>query len=353
MLPARRRSGMLTHTPRSMKLATLKDGSRDGQLVVVSRDLSSAHFATGIAGTMRQLLDDWNFLSPQLEDLSATLNGGKARHAFAFDPARCMAPLPRPAQWVDGSAYLHHVELVRRARGAGLPPGLREDPLMYQGGSDDLAGPCDDALFVSAADGIDFEAELAVVTGDVDIGTDADAALDAVRLLLLVNDWTLRERVPAELAKGFGFLQSKPATAFGPVAVTPDELGDGWRGGRVHATLLVRRNGREVARQDTGAGMHFHFGQLIAHLAATRRVRAGSIVGGGTVSNADPAAGSGHACVAEQRALEVIEQGAPRTPWLDFGEHVHLEAVDGQGASLFGAIAQVVAPARGDEVGRP
>jgi fumarylacetoacetate (FAA) hydrolase len=346
MLPARRRRGAARRTPESMKLATLKDGSRDGQLAVVSRDLSMAHFASGIAGTMRQLLDDWNFLSPQLEDLYATLNGGKARHAFAFDPGRCMAPLPRPAQWVDGSAYLHHAELLRRARGAELPAWLREDPLMYQGGSDDLLGPCDDAPFAGADDGIDFEAELAVATGDLDIGTGADAALDAVRLLLLVNDWTLRERVPAELAKGFGFLQSKPATAFGPVALTPDELGEAWRGGRVQATLAVRWNDREVARHDTAAGMHFHFGQLLAHLAATRRVRAGSLVGGGTVSNADPAAGRGHACIAEQRALETLEHGAPRTPWMAFGDRVRIEAFAADGTSLFGAIDQQVVPAR-------
>nr|MBP6777660.1 fumarylacetoacetate hydrolase family protein [Piscinibacter sp.] len=220
-----------------MKLASYKDGSRDGQLVVVSRDLASAHYATGIATRMQQLLDDWSFLSPQLEDLSTALDHGRARHAFAFDPAQCMAPLPRAFQWADGSAYLNHVELVRKARGAEVPASFYEDPLMYQGGSDDFLGPRDDARFASADWGIDFESEVAVVTGDVAIGSGADAAIDSVRLLLLVNDWSLRNLIPAELAKGFGFLQSKPATAFGPVAVTPDELGAAWRGGRMHLNL--------------------------------------------------------------------------------------------------------------------
>ncbi len=324
-----------------MKLATLKDGSRDGQLAVVSRDLASAHFAAGIAGTMQQLLDDWNFLSPQLEDLYTTLNHGKARHAFPFEPRQCMAPLPRAFQWVDASAYLPHVERVRRARGAEPPATLRDDPLMYQGGSDALLGPCDDAVFASADDGIDYEGELAVVTGDVPMGCAPEAALESVRLLLLANDWTLRERVPAELAKGFGFVQAKPATAFAPVAVTPDELGAEWQGGRARLTLLVQRNGRPVARLATGPEMHFDFGTLLAHLARTRRLGAGSIVGGGTVSNADAAAGC--ACLAEQRALELLADGAARTPWMGEGETVRLEALAGDGHSVFGAIEQRVA----------
>ena len=220
-----------------MKLATYKDGSHDGQLVVVSRDLSTAHFATGIAGRMQQLLDDWNFLSPQLQDLYVTLNQGKARHAFEFVPAMCAAPLPRAYQWADGSAYLNHVELVRKARKAEVPASFYEDPLMYQGGSDDFLGPRDDAPFADTEWGIDFEAEVAVITGDVANGASPEQALEGVRLLMLANDWSLRQLVPGELAKGFGFFQSKPATAFSPVAVTPDELGAAWRGGRVHLTI--------------------------------------------------------------------------------------------------------------------
>jgi fumarylacetoacetate (FAA) hydrolase len=328
-----------------MKLATLKDGSRDGQLAVVSRDLSRVHFATGIAGTMQRLLDDWNFLSPQLEDLYATLNDGKARHAFDFDPRRCMAPLPRAFQWVDGSAYLNHVELVRKARGAEMPASFFDDPLMYQGGSDDFLGPCDDAVFASADWGIDFEAEVAVVTGDVDIGTDAEAALDSVRLLMLVNDWSLRNLVPAELAKGFGFVQSKPATAFGPVAVTPDEIGPAWQGGRVHLALESRWNGRRVGLTAAGPEMSFHFGQLVAHLAKTRRLRAGSIVGSGTVSNRDWS--HGWSCIAEQRAIETIEGGAPKTAFMQFGDTIRIEMLGRDGQSVFGAIAQRVAPLAG------
>ncbi|HEY1392839.1 MAG TPA: fumarylacetoacetate hydrolase family protein, partial [Methylibium sp.] len=220
-----------------MKLATYKDGSRDGQLVVVSRDLNSAHYASGIASRLQQVLDDWNFLSPQLQDLYETLNAGKARHAFAFDPRLCMAPLPRAYQWADGSAYINHVELVRRARKAEMPESFYTDPLMYQGGSDDFLGPCDDIVCASEDWGIDFESELAVITGDVTMGVSPEEALESVRLLMLANDVSLRNLIPAELAKGFGFFQSKPATAFSPVAMTPDELGAAWQGGRVHLAL--------------------------------------------------------------------------------------------------------------------
>ena len=328
-----------------MKLATLKDGSRDGQLAVVSRDLASAHFATGIATTLQQLLDDWNFVSPQLEDLYATLNGGKARHAFAFDPAQCHAPLPRAFQWADGSAYLNHVELVRKARGAEVPASFYEDPLMYQGGSDDFLGPRDDAVFASTDWGIDFESEVAVVTGDVAMGATPDAALESVRLLMLVNDWSLRNLIPAELAKGFGFLQSKPATAFSPVAVTPDELGPAWRGGRLHLQLQSVWNGRQVGLVDAGPEMTFHFGQLIAHVAKTRRLRAGSIVGSGTVSNKDWA--QGYSCVAEKRAIETIESGAPQTAFMQFGDTIRIEMLGSDGLSVFGAIEQRVAPLPG------
>ncbi|MET0544244.1 MAG: fumarylacetoacetate hydrolase family protein, partial [Variovorax sp.] len=252
-----------------MKLATLQDGSRDGQLVVVSRDLGLAHYATGIASKLQQVLDDWGFMSPQLQDLYDALNAGRARHAFPFDPAQCMAPLPRAYQWADGSAYLNHVELVRKARNAEVPQSFYTDPLMYQGGSDDFLGPMDDVVVPSEAMGIDFEAEIAVITGDVKMGASAEQALDGIRLVMLANDVSLRNLIPAELAKGFGFLQSKPATAFSPVAVTPDELGDAWQGGRVHLTLQSSWNGRKVGMCDAGEEMTFHFGQLIAHIAKT------------------------------------------------------------------------------------
>jgi len=325
-----------------MKLATLKDGSRDGQLVVVSRDLSHAHYANGIATRLQQVLDDWNFLAPQLEDLSTQLNHGKLRHAFAFDPKLCMAPLPRAYQWADGSAYLNHVELVRKARGAEVPESFYTDPLMYQGGSDDFLGPCETARFPSEAMGIDFEAEVAVITGDVKMGTAPEAAIEGVRLLMLVNDWSLRNLIPAELAKGFGFFQSKPATAFSPVAVTPDELGDAWKGGRVDLPLQSMWNGRKVGLCEAGPEMTFHFGQLIAHIAKTRHVRAGSIVGSGTVSNKDWS--RGYSCVAEKRAIETIEGGAPKTEFMRFGDSIRIEMKGRDGLSVFGAIDQEVSP---------
>src|SRR6186713_1188687 len=233
-----------------MKLATYKDSSRDGQLIVVSRDLSTAHYATGIATRLQQVLDDWNFLSPQLEDLFVTLNHGKARHAFAFDPKQCAAPLPRAYQWADGSAFINHVELVRKARNAEVPESFYTDPLMYQGGSDDFIGACDDVVVASEDFGIDFEAEVAVITGDVPMGAKPAQALEGVRLLMLVNDVSLRNLIPDELAKGFGFVQSKPATAFSPVAVTLDEVGDAWQKGRVHLALHSSWNGRKVGMCD-------------------------------------------------------------------------------------------------------
>ena len=324
-----------------MKLATYKDGSRDGQLVVVSRDLSLAHYATGTATRLQQVLDDWNFLSPQLQDLYVTLNQGKARHAFAFEPRQCMAPLPRAYQWADGSAYLPHLQRVRQARGATLPESMRTDPLMYQGGSDDFLGPTDNAWFGSQAWGIDFEAEVAVITGDVGMGASPEQALDGIRLILLANDWSLRHLVPDELAKGFGLVQAKPATAFSPVAVTPDELGDAWQGGRVHLTLQSTWNGKKLGLTEAGPEMAFHFGQLIAHLAKTRNVRAGSIIGSGTVSNADAA--KGVSCIAEKRAIEMIAHGEARTPYMVTGDTIRIEMKGRDGLSLFGAIEQRVA----------
>nr|WP_297353491.1 fumarylacetoacetate hydrolase family protein [uncultured Caldimonas sp.] len=327
-----------------MKLATYKDGSRDGQLVVVSRDLSMAHYASGIATRVQQVLDDWNFLSPQLQDLYETLNQGKARHAFAFDAALCMAPLPRAYQWADGSAYINHVELVRKARGAEVPESFYTDPLMYQGGSDDFLGPCDDVIVASEDFGIDFEAEIAVVTGDVPMGASPDEALEGIRLLMLANDVSLRHLIPAELAKGFGFFQSKPATAFSPVAVTPDELGAAWQGGRVHLTLQSSWNGKKVGLCEAGPEMTFHFGQLIAHICKTRNVRAGSIVGSGTVSNKDWS--RGYSCIAEKRAIETIEHGAPRTDFMRYGDTIRIEMKGLDGLSVCGAIDQKIAPPR-------
>ena len=336
-----------------MKLATYKDGSRDGQLVVVSRDLGSAHHATGIATRLQQVLDDWGFLSPQLQDLYDSLNRGNARHAFPFDPAQYMAPLPRAYQWADGSAYINHVELVRKARNSEVPATFYTDPLMYQGGSDDFIGPRDPVVVPSEAFGIDFEAEIAVVTADVKMGTSPDDAIDGIRLLMLVNDVSLRNLIPAELAKGFGFFQSKPATAFSPVAVTPDELGDAWTGGRVHLPLQSTWNGRKVGMCDAGEEMTFHFGQLIAHIAKTRNVRAGSIVGSGTVSNKGVEVNGtlqwpkGYSCIAEKRCIETILDGQPSTEFMKFGDTIKIEMKGKDGASIFGAIDQEIAPLAG------
>ena len=323
-----------------MKLATYKDGSRDGQLVVVSRDLSTAHYATGTATRLQQVLDDWNFLSPQLQDLYVTLNQGKARHAFAFEPRQCMAPLPRAYQWAEAAAYPNHLTLQCQARGEALPEGLRQDPSIRQGGSDDFLGPCDDAWFGSETWGIDFAAGLAVVTGDVGMGASPEQALDGVRLLMLANAWTLRQLATAELAKGWGWLQSKPAAAFSPVAVTPDELGDAWQRGRVHGALQTHRGGQKVGLADTGPEMHWHFGQLIAHLAKTRNLRAGTIVGSGPVSNQDSA--KGHSCIADKQAREAIEASAAKTGFMQFGDTLRIEMTGRDGLSLFGAINQRV-----------
>jgi fumarylacetoacetate (FAA) hydrolase len=323
-----------------MKLATLKDGTRDGQLVVVSRDLRTAAIADAIVPTLQRALDDWTFYAPQLLDLSDSLNQGRARHSFAFDPKACMAPLPRAFQWADGSAYVNHVELVRRARKAEMPPEFWTDPLMYQGGGDDLLGPEDDIVCASEAYGIDFEAEVAVITTDVPMAVEPADALRHIRLLMLVNDVSLRNLIPAELGKGFGFFQSKPATAFSPVAVTPDELGNAWHEGRVHRPMIVHWNGKKVGQPDCGTDMVFNFGELIAHAAKTRNVRAGSIVGSGTVSNKDTK--RGYCCIAEKRCLETIEHGAPTTEFMKFGDSVKIEIFDEAGKSIFGAIDQSV-----------
>ena len=323
-----------------MKLATLKDGTRDGMLVVVSRDLKTAHVADGIAPTLQAALDDWAFIAPQLADLYLLLNEGHARRPFDFDPAKCMSPLPRAYQWADGSAYVNHVELVRKARKAEMPASFWGDPLMYQGGSDDFIGPMEDIVLAHEEWGIDFEAEVAVVTGDVLMGSTPDEAHGQIRLLMLANDVSLRNLIPDELAKGFGFLQSKPANSFAPVAVTPDELGDAWRGGKVHLPLRSSWNGRLVGQPDAGTDMVFNFPQLIAHLAKSRNVRAGSIVGSGTVSNKDTS--KGYSCIAEQRCLEMIEFGEPVTQFMRFGDTIRIEMLDEKGKSIFGAIEQAV-----------
>jgi fumarylacetoacetate (FAA) hydrolase len=325
-----------------MKLATYKDGSRDGQLVVVSRDLSMAHYATGIASRLQQVLDDWNFMSPQLQDLSEALNQGKVRHAFAFEPARCMAPLPRAFQRVDASAYLNHAQLLSKASGAEGLASAQISPLMYQGGSDALLGPCDGIVAASEAFGIDFAAEIAVITADVSMRASAEQALDSIRLVVLANDVALRNLMPDEQAKGFGFVHSKPATALSPVAVTLDELGDAWKGGRLHLTLQSSWNGRKVGMCEAGPEMKFHFGELIAHLCKTRNLRAGSVIGSGAVSNQN--ASHGYSCIAEKRALETIKDGAPKTAYMKFGDTIRIEAKGRDGVSVFGAIEQEVVP---------
>jgi fumarylacetoacetate (FAA) hydrolase len=322
-----------------MKLATLKDGTRDGQLMVVSRDLKTAQLADGVARTLQRALDDWTFIAPQLEAIYLDLNHGRGRRSFDFEPANCMAPLPRAFQWADGSAYVNHVELVRKARGAEMPASFWDDPLMYQGGSDDFLGPTDDIALLREEWGIDFEAEVAVVTDDVPMGATPDQAHQRIRLLMLANDVSLRNLIPDELAKGFGFVQSKPATSFSPVAVTPDELGDAWKGGKVHLPLLSTWNDKLVGKPQAGVDMVFNFPQLIAHLAKSRNVRAGTIVGSGTVSNQD--ARRGYSCIAEQRAQEMIAGGEPVTPFMAFGDTIRIEMLN-DGKSVFGAIEQSV-----------
>jgi len=325
-----------------MKLATLADGSRDGRLAVVSKDLSRAAYATGIAPTLQAALDDWKRKAPALALLSRSLEAGSAE-SFAFDPALALSPLPRAHHWVDGSAYVNHVELVRKARGATMPESFWTDPLVYQGGSDDLLPPKGDAAFASEDWGIDLEGEVSVITDDVPMGTDAQAARTHIILLMLVNDWSLRNLIPDELAKGFGFYQSKPATAFSPVAVTPDELGVAWDGAKVQLALVVHLNDALLGRPNAGEDMTFDFGQLIAHATKTRRLGAGSIVGSGTVSNRDRSLGS--TCLAERRMLETVEQGRPVTPFLSFGDRVRIEMFDAAGHSIFGAIDQRVVKA--------
>ena len=325
-----------------MKLGSLNFG-RDGQLVVVSSDLSRYVAATEIAATLQAALDDWNSVAPKLEALAGELESGGGE---AFDPALCSSPLPRAYQWADGSAYVNHVELVRKARGAEMPDSFWTNPLMYQGGSDSFIGPREPILAASEDWGIDFEAEVVVVTGDVPMGVSPEDAAGHVRLIMIVNDVSLRNLIPGELAKGFGFFQSKPSSAFSPVAVTPDELGDAWRDAKVHLPLLSFLNGDAFGKPEAGVDMTFDFGQLIAHAAKSRPLATGTIIGSGTVSNKlddGPGApivdgGVGYSCIAEMRTIETIESGSPKTSFLSFGDQVRIEMLDKNGGSIFGSI---------------
>jgi fumarylacetoacetate (FAA) hydrolase len=319
-----------------MKLASLKHG-RDGSLVVVSRDLSRALPVPEIAPTLQAALDDWGALAPRLLERAEAV---EARHGMPFDPCQCAAPLPRAYQWADGSAYVVHVALVRKARGAELPPSFWTDPLIYQGGSANFLGPRDPIPLADEAWGIDFESEVAAVTDDVPMGIDPEEAGRHIRLLMLVNDVSLRNLIPGELAKGFGFFQSKAWTAFSPVAVTPDELGDAWNGGSIDLPLRTDLNQVNFGHPNARTGMVFDFPQLIAHAARTRPLAAGTIIGSGTVANDDRSVGS--SCIAERRAIETIETGAPKTSFMKFGDRVRIEMRDHAGASIFGAIDQLV-----------
>ena len=327
-----------------MKLASLRNGSRDGQLLVVSRDLTRAVAVPHIARNLQEALDDWSRIVPRLEQVALDLEDGREHGSFPFQPTHVLAPLPRSHHWVDGSAYVNHVELVRKARGAEMPPSFWTDPLVYQGGSDDFLPPTADVPVPSEEFGIDLEAEVAVITDDVPMGTVAADARGHIKLVMLVNDWSLRNLIPGELAKGFGFYQSKPATSFSPVAVTPDELGDAWDGGKVSLPLVSHINGQLFGRPEAGVDMTFDFPRLIEHVTRTRRLGAGAIVGSGTVSNYDRSRGS--SCLAERRMLEQVEHGRATTPFLSFGDRVRIEMFDRDGRSIFGAIDQKVVPAR-------
>jgi len=326
-----------------MKLASLKEGGRDGTLIVVSRDLSRAVRASAIAPTLQAALDDWSSTAPRLNALSEALNDGKADGAFALDMSVLAAPLPRAYEFVDGSAYLPHVERVRRARGAQVPESFYVDPLMYQAVSAGFYGPRDAILVGSEDYGIDLEAEVVVVTDDVPMGVSAADAAAHIQLVGLVNDVSLRGLIPPELAKGFGFLQSKPRSALSPVFVTPDELGDAWQGEKLHLPMRTWINGQWFGEAECGVDMQFSFAQLVAHAAKTRPLAAGAIVGSGTIANEDTSKGA--SCLAEQRTVETLRDGKPSTPFLKFGDTVRIEITDAQGKSLFGAIEQVVTKA--------
>jgi len=330
-----------------VKLATLK-GGRDGRLVVVSGDLSRTVSAEGVAPTLQAALDNWAVAGPKLEALAAELDAGNG--GDAFDQSACASPLPRAYQWADGSAYVNHVELVRKARGAEIPDSFWTDPLMYQGGSDSFLAPRDDVPVSDEAWGIDFEAEVAVITDDVPMGVSAEVAGSHIQLIMIVNDVSLRGLIPGELGKGFGFFQSKPSSAFSPVAVTPDELGAAWRDNKVHLPLLSTLNDELFGKPEAGTDMTFDFGQLIAHAAKSRPLGAGTIIGSGTVSNkldggpGKPIAtgGVGYSCIAEQRTIETIENGSPETSFMQFGDRIRIEMRNAEDESIFGLIDQTI-----------
>ena len=323
-----------------MKLGTLKEGGRDGTLIVVNRELTRAVRATDVAPTLQKAIEDWAGLSPKLAALSAQLADDKAPGAFGLDPAALAAPLPRAFQWADGSAYVVHVELVRKARGVEMPPSFWTDPLMYQGGSDSFTGPSDDIELEDEAWGIDFEGEIGVIVDDVPMGILAAAARRHIKLVTILNDVSLRNVIVSELAKGFGFFHGKPATAFAPVAVTPDELGDAWDGAKLNLPLISTLNGREFGHPNAATDLTFDFGQLIAHAARSRHLEAGTVIGSGTVANRDASVGC--SCIAERRVRETIDTGKPSTPFMKFGDHIRIEMFDRTGRSIFGAIDQKV-----------
>jgi fumarylacetoacetate (FAA) hydrolase len=323
-----------------MKLASLKEGGRDGTLIIVSRDLTRAVTAEGIAPTLQAALEDWATVEPQLKSLYRLLNEDHLSGAFALDMGELAAPLPRAYQFLDGSAYLNHVELVRKSRGAELPPSYYNDPLMYQAVSDGFLGPTDDILAASTDWGIDFEAELTVVLDDVAMGTKTAGAGRHIKLFMLVNDVSLRGLIPAELAKGFGFVVGKPRSAFSPVAVTADEFGDAWDGEKLHLPLTVTLNGKKFGSPNVGVDCNFTFARLVEHAAQSRPLAAGTIIGSGTISNKDSSVG--FCCLAEQRTIETIETGKPKTPFMSFGDTVRIEMADKAGHSIFGAIEQKV-----------
>ena len=323
-----------------MKLGSLKEGGRDGTLVVVSRDLARAVRATGIAATLQQALDDWQRAAPRLVALAAALEAGEAEGAFDLEMDALAAPLPRAYEFVDGSAYLPHVERVRRARGAEVPESFYTDPLMYQATSAGFLGPRDPVRVTSEDYGIDLEAEIVVVTDDVPMAATPEQAAAHIQLVGLVNDVSLRNLIPAELAKGFGFLQSKPRSALSPVFVTPDELGEAWRGNKLHLPLLTHVNGEWFGAPEAGEDMQFDFAQLVAHAARTRPLAAGTLVGSGTIANQDVSRGA--SCFAEKRTVEALRDGKPSTPFLRFGDRVRIEMLDREGRSLFGAIEQKI-----------
>ena len=323
-----------------MKLASIKNNTRDGQLVVVNKQLTKAVSVPEIAGTLQLAMDNWAESSVQLEKVYKNLENGTVENAFDFDVNQAMAPLPRAYHWADGSAYVTHVELVRKARNAELPESFWTDPLMYMGASDAFIGATEDILIENDEWGIDFESEVAVFTDDVPAGISPEKALDHIKLIGIVNDVSLRNLIPSELSKQFGFYQSKPWTTFSPVAVTPDELGDTWKKGKVHLPLVSTLNNTEVGSPNAGLDMVFDFGQLIAHAAKSRSLMAGTVIGSGTVANQGSPTGS--SCLAEIRCLEIIANGKPSTPFMTFGDKIEIEMNDANGNSIFGKINQTV-----------